>query len=1158
MAEILGRLGAGDGEIRVRGVQGPGRALLTALLFRRAGGVVVHCCATEKEAAALVEDLAFFLGPADVSLFPPLETVSTDMFTFQREAEFARVRVLHNLISGRPGVIVAPVKALLRRLLPRGALSSYCRTITIGDTVERDDLVRLLLEGGYTRETLVEEQGEFAVRGHVVDLFPPGAERAVRLEFVGDEIESVRDFDPATQRSQGERIDFTLLPAREVIVTETAQDEALRNLRKRAEEAGLPKTVRDRLVEKLQGPLVGRVNPLFFPLFYPEGSDALEAFFAYLPPGTVLVVDDEWACLQAAETAQGEAGRLVARAREEDRLCPAAEEILISTGEWEDGCRGFRRLVIEGVVLGIEEGDPVSFNWPALTGIKVDPAARDRREEGGLAPLVKRVRDWLASRFRVTFVCPGDDSRQRMAHLLEDYGLPVAVGTDGVPYLDLPAGEDGGLKVIRGRISGSLVLEDRRQVIVAAEDIFGKKVARRPFRAGREGYFLRSFGELREGDYVVHKDHGIGVYRGLKKIAVDGVENDFLLIEYAGSDKLFIPVDRLEAVQRYVGPEGYTPKVERLGGPSWEMVKERVKRSIREVAQELVAIYAAREVLDREAYNPPDRWDEEFAAAFPFEETPDQAQAIEDVHADMGRAKPMDRLVCGDAGFGKTEVALRAAFRAVMASRQVAVLVPTTILAEQHFRTFRERFRDYPVRVEVLNRLRSAAEQRAVVADVASGRVDIVVGTHRLLQKDVRFRDLGLVIIDEEQRFGVAHKERLKKLRTMVDVLTLTATPIPRTLHLSLVGIRDLSVINTPPEDRRPIKTYVVEFEGKIIGDAIRRELARGGQVFFLHDRVRSLPAMAAYVGKLVPEARIAVVHGQMKPRELEEAMAAFIRMEKDVLVCTTIIGSGLDIPTANTIIINRADRFGLAQLYQIRGRVGRSREEAYAYLLVPRGAMLSPDAARRLQVLMELSEPGSGFRIAANDLELRGAGNLLGLSQSGHVSAVGYELYTELMEKTIQELKGSVVVEDEIKPEIRLGVGAYIPSDYMGDENRRLVTYKRIAMARDEGELEEIRQELVDCWGFVPAEVDNLLQVIAIRNVLKSLRGKKLIHDGRFLTIAFAPDTPVDPARIVALAGKRTKGLRLTPDWRLIVPVSALGEGPPAATVKRFLATLM
>jgi len=678
-------------------------------------------------------------------------------------------------------------------------------------------------------------------------------------------------------------------------------------------------------------------------------------------------------------------------------------------------------------------------------------------------------------------------------------------------------------------------------VVLSEEEIFGKKVLRRRVRPAREGYFLKSFGELGEGDFVVHTDHGIGRYRGLQKLTAGGIENDFLLIAYQENDRLYLPVDRIDQIQRYIGPDGFVPKVDKLGGSSWETVKERVKKSVREVAEELVSIYAAREVMERAAFAAPDRTYDEFCASFEFEETPDQAKAIEEIHLDMDGGKPMDRLICGDAGFGKTEVAMRASLRAALDGKQVAVLVPTTILAEQHHQTFTRRLKPYPIRVEVLNRFRTKAEQKEILDGLARGTVDIVIGTHRLLQKDVTFRNLGLVIIDEEQRFGVSHKEKLKKLRTLVDVLTLTATPIPRTLHLSLVGIRDLSIINTAPEDRLPVKTHVLEFNEEVIADAIRRELARNGQAFFLHDRVRSIFTMARLVQKLVPEAQVGVVHGRMKPTEIEGAMARFVRREDNVLVCTSIIGSGLDIPTANTIIINRADRFGLAQLYQIRGRVGRSKEEASAYLLVPKGAMLSRDAQKRLQVIMDFTEPGSGFRIASNDLEIRGAGNLLGISQSGHVSAVGYELYTELMDKAIREIKGEAAPEEEVRPEIHLGIPAFIPEAYMADEHRRLVTYKRVSLSSTDEELGGIRDELLDCYGLVPVEVENLLAVIGIRNLLKTLKGKKMGYDGRAMSVFLQEKSPVDPVRIIEIYRRKVRGVQLSPDLKLTIPMPGL-----------------
>lgn len=1134
---IVERLRSGDRELHVGGVAGAGRALLIASLVHKLEKGVLVVCPTEKDAHLMRIDLEFFLPGESILFFPSLDLLSTDPFLYDRQIEIKRVFVLNSLSEGGVRIVITSAQALAQRMLPRRTLELYRTKLSMGDTIERDELVRKLMKGGYRRNALVSAEGEFSVRGYVVDLQPPGAEKGVRLEFVGDDIESIRIFDPVTQRSVEEREDIVLIPAKEVVFSEDGNEIALQNFRKRAETLGLPKRVRDSLMDRLTTSLF-EINPMYYPLFYLNLGE-MGDLFSYLPADTLIVVDDPWMLKRSLEKTKDEWERQCERSRIEERFFLDWEALFLDERELEKRFCSFPRLYLESLVIGETSWKTPFLRCSIDLGIS---RTASRAEDGLLSHLADRINTWLEEGTRVTFVCGSADSLQRSIHIMRTYGLSPREFKRETHFIENLLSVRGGglLEVCEGQISGSTRILDMGLVFISEDDVFGRKLRRRRiYRSPREAFFLKSFSELTEGDYVVHRDHGIGIFRGLKRIKVEGMENDFLLIEYAEGDKLFIPVDRLEAIQRYIGPEGHVPRVDRLGGTSWESVKERVKKSIREVAEELVAIYAAREALEREPYAPPDRLDEEFAALFPYEETPDQARAIEDVYADMEEAKPMDRLICGDAGFGKTEVAIRAAFRAVMCARQVAVLVPTTILAEQHYETFKERFRNYPVRIAVLNRLKSKAEQKRIVEDLKKGLIDIVIGTHRLLQKDVHFSDLGLVIIDEEQRFGVAHKEKFKKLRTLVDVLTLTATPIPRTLHLSLIGIRDLSVINTPPEDRQPIKTYVVEFDDHLIREAILRELERGGQVFLLHDRVRSIMPMARYVQRLVPQARVGVVHGQMKPAEIEREMAKFIHRERDVLVCTTIIASGLDIPTANTIIVNRADRFGLSQLYQIRGRVGRSKEEAYAYLVVPKGISLSTDAAKRLRLLMEFSEPGSGFRIAASDLELRGAGDILGLAQSGHVSAIGYELYTELMERTLQELRGLPQPADDVRPEINLGISAFIPSDYMEDERQRLSMYKRISMARSDEEIEELKREMLDCYGWVPVEVENLFNIIRIRNELIKIGGKKLVCSRDQLAITLSPKSPVEPKRLLSLARGELRGLRLSPDYTLTVPMT-------------------
>lgn len=1157
-------------QLSLNRLHGSANAFLIAALSEQLGRPLLVLSPTEKEAKETFQDLSLFLEGKKVYLYPPWDIQTTDMFALQRDVELIRMEVLARLLADEPAIIVAPLKALMQKVIPRAVLDSYLEIITTGSELNRDELVAKLVAGGYQRMTLVENKGEFSLRGHVLDIFPPLEDSPLRLEFYGDDLESLRTFDATSQRSTGRRDAFVLSPAREAIISDDMRQNALRNIRLRAEVLELPRGVRDRLAEMIEAGLSTSFNPLFLPLFYESPDQALSAtvpdtgiskatlrlgnFFDYLPGDCLIVLDDSLALANAGESIENEIDRYLLKAGREGKFYLEREASYVTKASFLKDLRSFQRLILEGLAIsrfpesssGSEEKPKTSKTEILHLSMETDPGLGvlhrgPGNEETLLSPLVERIRGWLQEGMLVAFLCSGKEDVQRMRHLLENYDLAVRMPENSLISEALNHSGPGVLSLREGRLSRSFLFPDLKLAAISEEELFGKKIIGRRSRSVREGYFLRSFGDLKEGDYVVHKDHGIGLYRGLQKLNVGGIENDFLLIGYQNADKLYLPVDRLDQISRYIGPDDYVPKVDKLGGTSWDAVRERVKQSIREVAEELVAIYAAREVMERRSFTPPDAVYEEFCAAFAYDETPDQARAIEDIYTDMNGAKPMDRLICGDAGFGKTEVAMRSAFRTAMDGRQTAVLVPTTILAEQHYQTFSRRMKDYPIRIEALNRFKSKAEQQAVLEGLRKGQVDIVIGTHRLLQKDVNFKNLGLVIVDEEQRFGVAHKEKLKKLRTLVDVLTLTATPIPRTLHLSLVGIRDLSIINTPPEDRQTIKTYVLEFNEETIRDAIRNELARDGQVFFLHDRVKSIYTMARYVEKLVPEADIGVVHGQMKPKEIEDAMGRFLRRECNVLVCTTIIGSGLDIPTANTIIINRADRFGLAQLYQIRGRVGRSSEEAFAYLLVPKGVLLSRDAQKRLQVIMDFSEPGSGFRIASSDMEIRGGGNLLGTSQSGHVSAVGYELYTELMEKTIREIKGEKMPEEEIVPEINLGLPAFIPEEYMADVHRRLVTYKRISMADSNEELEEIGAELTDCFGFLPPEVANLLNVIRLRNRLKDIRAKKMGYDTKQLFIFFSADTTVEPERILALARKKLRGMRLTPDYKLYIPFPGL-----------------
>ncbi len=1143
------RIVGGVAQQSLAGLSGSAKWLATAELFSRIRRTQLIVTSDEKDAAAIAEDVSFFLGEKRVFQYPSLDILTTDIFAPKREAELTRMALLWRLLWEHPLIMVVSIPALAQKILPRQIYEEQQGFYCCGQNIDREAMIVKLVSGGYVRAPLVEEPGQFSIRGNIIDIFPAIYEEPRRLEFCGDEIELIKIFDPSSQRSIRRVEEVALAPVSGIIVTEERRKLARDNIRLRADELEIPATIRAKLVTVLENGDFSALNPLFSPLFYHEGANGcgLDTLFDYLPADSLVILDDSQALANRSDLLANQLDRFSLKANNEGKFHLATETFYLGDKELTACFSRYQRLFIEGPSGGSrgrrEEGREffTDFETESLAGIRSELMA-SAPQEGLLKPLVAKIRGWLAEGYLVTILSSTPEEGQRLANLFSLHGLPYERSTKDF-FADLPDHQGRGrLTIQSGHLKTGFLMPLFRRAVLSEEEVFGRKTRRRGVKQAREGFFLQSLGEMQEGDFAVHIDHGIGIYRGLHKLNSGGIENDYLLLEYLEGAKIYVPVERMDVIQRYIGPAGYRPKLDKLGGSSWDAVRERVKKSIQEIAEELVALYATREVTRREPFSPPDALYEEFCSTFEYEETPDQAKSIEDIELDMEQSKPMDRLICGDAGFGKTEVAMRAAFRAVMDGKQVALMVPTTILAEQHYQTFSRRMAAFPLRVEVINRFKTKARQKEILEGLQKGMVDIIIGTHRLLQKDVKFKDLGLVVIDEEQRFGVSHKERLKQLRTQVDVLTLSATPIPRTLHLSLVGLRDLSIITTPPEGRIPIRTYVMEFNEGQIRDAIVEEMKRGGQVFFVHNRILSIYSMSRLIQKLVPEARISVVHGRMLPQEIEGEMARFIRKECDVLVCTSIIGSGIDIPSANSIIINRADHFGLSQLYQIRGRVGRSGEEAFAYLFVPKGAMLSHDARKRLQAMMDFHQPGSGFKIASNDLETRGAGNLLGTSQSGHVSAVGYEHYVELMEKVIQEMKDEVPAkQEEIKPEINLGVPAFLPESYMADMHRRLTTYKRISLAGSDEDLRNIREELRDCYGPLPAETENLLDVIAIRNILKVIRGKKMGYDGKNLYVFFHEGSSVQPERLVRLARKDGRSMRFTPDHRLYLATPKL-----------------
>ena len=1157
--DLVARALARTGPLRATGLRGAARALVAARLARGAAPAPALVLAPDaKSADRLLDDLVAFLGeppPEEggrVRPFPRTDTLPYDHHSPQPFVVAQRMDALYRLLA-EPAelVLVAPITALALRVPTRDAVRARTVHLEVGQTIDRDALVERLVAAGYARMPLVEERGELAVRGGIVDLFPPHRRRPVRIELLGDEVESIREFDAASQRSQEKLAHVAAPPPRELLLDRgflVAHGEAIRV---RAEAEGVPARAIDQLLDDL---LRGHLPPgaeALAPWIQPgaglAGGPGLETVFDWLPADALVAVEEPEACRERLARFADEAAHGFAAAREAGRPAAPPDELLLAPDAvWEALAR--RRFV------SLERLDVEDAAGPPRLPLRSSDhdelrreLARARASDAALLPLVTRIEGWLRERWRIVLAASALSGAERLRQLLAEYGLDPRLVRDARPVSGW--GRAGRVEVRVAAVSEGFALPGERFVLITEEEVFGPRERRRHHLSIRETAAIEGLGQLQPGDPLVHAEHGIGIYRGLVSLALRGagppVEGEFLRLEYEGGDRLFVPVHRLNLVQRYVGAEGHAPRLDKLGGQSWEKTRRQVKGSLRDMARELLSLHAARELAEGFAFSPRDRALEEFEAAFPYEETPDQHAAIEDVLADMQRPKPMDRLVCGDVGFGKTEVAIRAAFKAVSDGKQVAVLVPTTVLCAQHEETFRKRFEGHPVRIESLSRFRTPKAAKAVVEGLRTGAVDIVIGTHRLLQKDVAFRDLGLLVIDEEHRFGVADKERIKRLRKTVDVLTLTATPIPRTLQLAFAGLRDLSVIHTPPADRLSIRTQVARWSESLIREAILREVRRGGQVFFVHNRVHSIGEVAEMLARVVPEVRVVVAHGQMGERELEARMLRFLRGEADVLLSTTIIESGLDVPRANTMLVDRADHFGLAQLYQLRGRIGRSSQRAYCYLLV-RGAerTLTEEARRRLEAIQSFTELGSGFKLASLDLEIRGAGNLLGAEQSGNIAAVGFDTYMELLEETIEELRGQARTP-AVDPEIRLPVAARLPEDYVSDVSQRLVLYKRLASAPDEADVDRIRDELLDRFGPVPEETANLLAVIRLKIAARRLGVAAVDLAGDQIVLTAAETTRIDPRRLVNLLTHPTAGIRVAPNHRIYAQVTGDPRDP-------------
>lgn len=1089
---------------------------------------LVVACPTGTMAGQLADDLARFLAPGQVALFPAWETLPFERVSPSVETMGTRLELLWRLRDPdrTPAVVVAGVRALLQKLGP-GAVEVEPICIEPGAIVDPDELAARLVTFGYRREELVEHRGEFARRGAIVDVFPSTASAPIRIDLWGDEVDRLTRFAVADQRSTVDLDEAIIFPARELMPDDAVRERAARLVG--AEPWGREQW--ERLSDGVH-------------------FDGMESWLPWLVDSELLLTDvlPERAKVVLVEPRRmrDRAGDLLA---EEDDLAKA----LASTWGREHD-QGFPRLHADADALGRSsgsfwtiDGTPDSPDTPMVQASGWGPVAGDG------SGLTDRLTQLIAERYRVVVAADGPGSAERLHGLLLDQGLDLPVVTDtAATDLANPGGH-----VVVAPLHRGCTLSGAKVAIVAEADLTGRRRAHRSARP-RKRESAGNFEDLKPGNYVVHHQHGVGKYEGMVKRTIGGVERDYLLVAYKGGDKLYVPSDQIDALRQYVG--GEAPTLHRLGGSDFAKAKSRVRSAVREIAQELVVLYQKRVNAEGHAFGMDTPWQREMEDAFEFVETPDQRAAIEAIKSDMERAFPMDRLLCGDVGFGKTEVAIRAAFKAIQDGKQVAVLAPTTLLATQHGNTFADRFAGYPIRVEVLSRFLTPGQAKKVIDGLATGEVQCVIGTHRLLAKEVRFKDLGLLIVDEEQRFGVQHKEAMKQLKTNVDVLTLSATPIPRTLEMSLVGIRDLSLLQTPPADRQPILTYVGEYDERVAVEAIRRELLREGQVFWVHNRVRSIETAAARLRELVPEARIAIAHGQMDEGSLEQVVVDFWDGEYDVLVCTTIIESGIDMPTVNTLVVERADLLGLGQLHQLRGRVGRSGSRAYAYLFHPRDVSLSEEAYERLRTIGESTELGSGFKIAMRDLEIRGAGNLLGEAQSGHIAAVGYDLYCQMVTEAVAEMKGEPVAQPT---EIKLDVptDAFLPADYVAKEELRLEAYRRLSAVTDQAQVDDIRAEWLDRYGPLPAAAEALLMVGSLRAECHRLG----IVDVQINT--GAPGSP-GQAKLAPVELKLSESMRLKRLARdakvkedlsqLVVPLPRAAKDDPAGYLVGFLRQLI
>jgi transcription-repair coupling factor (superfamily II helicase) len=1112
---IIKGLNAGLKEQLVAGLSGSARTMLISSLYEDTGRPQLVVTHNLFQAQKLYEDLTSLLSDEEVYLYPVNDLISSEMAISSPELKSQRIEALNFLSSPSKGVIITPIAGLRRYLPPVEIWRSALLSIEMGEDIDPDQTLNKLIGMGYERTSMVQSPGEFSVRGGIIDIFPLTEKNPLRIELFDTEIDSIRYFEADTQRSKDKVKKITIPPAEELILFQEHYEQAAARI-----EEKLSVTLKHIKDDALKETLVenisyetGRLKEQqqfqsmykYASLFYDEPASLLQ----YISSDCLIIMD--------------EIGRIQETSQQLDKEEAEWQTALLEHGELVQG------LTISpdtSLVLGDRKSFQIIYLSLFLRHVPhtqpqniLNVECKSMQNFHGQMNVLKGEMDrWKKLGFAVVFVALNKERAIRLERVLADYEMDAGI-LDAKSKIQPKVSQ-----ILIGDLASGFESVKQKLVVITEEEVFTKK-AKRPARKQRmtNAERIKSYSELKVGDYVVHVNHGIGKYLGIETLEIKGVHKDYLHIKYSGNDKLYVPVEQIDQVQKYVGSEGKEPKIYSLGGSDWKKVKSRVKSSVQDIADDLIKLYAEREASRGYAFAEDGAEQSEFESSFPYQETEDQLRAIDEIKKDMESVRPMDRLLCGDVGYGKTEVAIRAAFKAIMDGKQVAFLVPTTILAQQHYETFRERFSEFPITIGSLSRFRSKKEQNEVIKGLKAGTVDIAIGTHRLLSKDVVYKDLGLLVIDEEQRFGVTHKEKIKTLKSNVDVLTLTATPIPRTLHMSMLGVRDLSVIETPPENRFPVQTYVMDYNGSLVREAIEREMGRGGQIYFLYNRVDSIERMAEQISMLVPDCRVAYAHGQMSENELESVMIEFLEGNFDVLVSTTIIETGVDIPNVNTLIVYDADKMGLSQLYQLRGRVGRSNRVAYAYFTYQRDKVLTEVAEKRLQAIKEFTELGSGFKIAMRDLSIRGAGNLLGAQQHGFIDSVGFDLYSQMLEEAIEERKGKKPKEMEEETELNIEVDAYIPSSYIGDEKQKIEMYKHVRAAKTLKDISDLQEEFIDRFGDYPVEVECLLLAAGIKLRAKREGITAIEQKQDTVTMLFNEDSTasVDGAKMFEIANQ-------------------------------------